>query len=86
MEKYIDNTVDRCHVYRSKIVRRRTVDWHKIKDDLLVTETGVPWAYIYPADPRRYGSRDRLYPIFPCYNIPTTGEAQLAVIIDYQHM
>ena len=52
-----------CHVYRSKIVCGRIVNWHKKRKRSSSYRTGVPWPYIYPADPRRYGSRDRLYPI-----------------------
>ena len=36
--------------------------------------------YIYLADPRRYGSRDRIYPISPLTEWPLLSESELIVI------
>ena len=68
------------HVYRSKIVCGRIVDWHKEKRRSSRYGTGVPMTYIYLADPRRYGSRDRIYPILPLTEWPLLSESELIVI------
>ena len=36
--------------------------------------------YIYLADPRRYGSRDRIYPILPLIEWPLLSEAEHTMI------
>ena len=60
---YLSIYLSTCHVYRSKIICGKIVDWLKRKRRSPSYRSGVPRAYIYPADPRRYGLRDRLYPI-----------------------